>query len=97
MREILIKQKVNNKLDEIADFIINEYQMPLTAINYAKRLLDFIDDLKNHPFSNAYCRKYFRDSSKFRCAVFEKKWIIKYFITEEYVIVDDIIWGASVK
>jgi hypothetical protein len=25
MRELLIKQKVNDKVDEITDFIINEY------------------------------------------------------------------------
>ena len=41
MRELLIRQKVNNKVDEITDFIINEYQMPITAINYANRMLDF--------------------------------------------------------
>ncbi len=46
MRELLIKQKVNDKVDEITDFIINEYQMPLTAINYANRMLDFILELK---------------------------------------------------
>ncbi len=97
MREILIKQKVNNKVNEITDFIINEYQMPITAINYAKRMLDFIDDLKNHPYANAFCRQYFKNSSNFRCAVFEKKWIIKYSITENYVIIEDIIWGASIK
>jgi hypothetical protein len=46
MRDLLIKQKVNDKVDEITDFIIIEYQMPLTAINYANRMLDFILELK---------------------------------------------------
>jgi hypothetical protein len=97
MKELLIKQKVNDKVDEITDFIINEYQMPITAINYANRMLDFIFELKNHPYAHAFCRQYFKDSSKFRCAVFEKKWIIKYLVIEKYVIVEDIIWGASIK
>ena len=64
MRELLIKQEVNNKVDEITNFIINEYQMPITAINYANRMLDFIYELKTHPYAHALCRQYFREGGQ---------------------------------
>ena len=96
MRELLVKYRANNKVEEIADFIVTTYKMPLTAINYAQRIIDFMLDLQKNPFAYAICRNYILSKNNLRCATFEKRWIVVYKVTEKHIIVEDIILGSTI-
>ena len=94
MRKVRISDVVWDKLDELTDFMIDEYRLPEdAAMRRIDRLLDFLYSLSN-PVDYALCRFKRWRTLGYRCATFED-WVFAYEIFDNGVIVQDMAHGAA--
>lgn len=94
-KTLRVSLKANNRIFSIADYIEHEIKMPETAYRYAEKLISFGQTLIDFPLKYPICKNEKLSKRNLRCAVFDKKWIFAYKVTENYVIIKDIIWGGS--
>ena len=94
MRKVKISDNVLMKLDELTEYLIDEFKLPEdAAMRRIDRLLDFVYSLSN-PADYALCRFKRWRVFGYRCAVFENSWVFAYEIFDDGVIVQDMAHGA---
>ena len=94
MRKVRISDVVWDKLDELTDYMVDEFKLPENAaMRRIDRLLEFLCSLSN-PVDYALCRFKRWRALGYRCAVFES-WVFAYEIFDSGVIVQDMAHGAS--
>ena len=94
MRKVKISDNVWDKLDELTDYMIDEYKLPEdAAMRRIDRLLDFLCSLSN-PADYALCRFKRWRVLGYRCATFEN-WVFAYEVFDGGVIVQDMAYGVT--
>ena len=94
MRKVRISDVVWDKLDELTDYMIDDFKLPEdAAMRRIDRLLEFLYSLSN-PVDYALCRFKRWRALGYRCAVFEN-WVFAYEIFKEGVIVQDMTHGTT--
>jgi hypothetical protein len=94
MRKVRISEVVWEKLDELADYMVDEFKLPEeAAMNRIDRLLVFLGNLSN-PVDYALCRFKRWRIRGYHCAVFEG-WVFAYEIVDGGVIVRDMAYGTT--
>ena len=95
MRNVKISETVWDKLDELADYMIDNFKLPEhAAMSRIDRMLDFIAKLSN-PVDYALCRFKRWRILGYRCVVFENSWVFAYEILDSGVIVRDMSHTAA--
>jgi len=90
MREVTISNTVQNKIDELRIYLIEELKLSReAAIARTCRIDDFLLSLGYHA-DYALCRFKKWQELGYRCAVFEKTWIFAYEIFDNGIIVRDM-------
>ena len=94
MRKVRISEDVWKKLDELADYIVDEFKLSESAaMCRIDRLLNFLYRLSS-PVDYALCRFKIWRILDYRCAAFEG-WVFAYEIFDGGVIVRDMAHGAT--
>jgi hypothetical protein len=94
MRKVRISEDVWNKLDNLADYIVDDFKLSEeAAMRRIDRLLDFLYTLSN-PADYALCRFKRWNMLGYRCAIFEG-WVFAYETFNNGVIVRDMAYGAT--
>ena len=90
MREVIVSVQVLDKLSDIVIYLRDELKLSESAaMAYRERFITFIQSFcvkVDHPL----CRFKKWRIYGYRCAVFEKNWILAYEVLEEGVIVRDL-------
>lgn len=89
-REIILSTEVVDKLTDLVAYLKDELMLSQQAASaYRSRFIEFISSLKaevDHPL----CRfKRWRELG-YRCAIFEKDWVLAYQVVPEGVIIKDM-------
>ena len=90
MREVVISQTVQDKIDDLELFLKNQLKLSKEA---AKRRCDRMDNLFESLSSAVdypLCRFRKWRTLGYRCTVFEKNWVFAYEIFEDGIIVRDM-------
>jgi len=96
MRKVRISETVWDKIDELADYLVDEYKLSEeAAIRRIDRLTSFLIALGN-PVNYALCRFKQWRTLGYRCAVFEN-WVFAYEIFDGGIIVQDMAHCAMLK
>ena len=94
MRNVIISDIVNQKIDELEYYLIDELKLSEeAAMKRSWRMRIFVASLSN-PADYALCRFKRWRVLGYRCAVFEG-WVFAYEIFDGGVIVRDMAHGAS--
>ena len=95
MKPVEIADNVLERLNELFNYIINEYKMPETAHNYIEEINEFMQKLGGC-FALEKCRlKKWREKG-YHCAVFNHRWIFAYQIYDDRVIIHDMKYAANI-
>jgi len=93
MRKVSISEVVYDKLDELADYMVDEFKLSEeAAMRRIDRLMSFLATLSN-PADFALCRFKRWRSLGYRCAVFER-WVFAYEVFENGIIIRDMVYSA---
>jgi hypothetical protein len=94
MRKVRISEVVWDKLDELADYMVDEFKLSEeSAMRRIDRLLNFLSALGN-PANYSLCRFKRWRILGYRCANFEN-WVFAYEIFDGGVLVHDMAHGAT--
>lgn len=89
-RPIIVSTNVVDKLSDVVAYLKDDLKLSQeAALKYRDRFLDFIRTFSaevNHPL----CRFKKWCEHGYRCAVFEKQWVIAYEIADKGIIVQDM-------
>jgi len=88
--KILIEKKAENTLRDIAEYIISKSGFSNRAVNYIKKIRDFINSLASFPERYPLCRKISFRMREYRCAPFDE-YIIVYKINNNELLIVNII------
>jgi plasmid stabilization system protein ParE len=86
-------RKALRDIDQIEQYIA-EKGYPETAISYTDRLMAHTRTLTNMPERNTLCKFPAFALKKFHCSVFEKTYVVVYFITKRKLTVKRVIHGS---
>ena len=90
MRKVKVSEAVWDKLDDLADYMVDEFKLSEeAAMRRIDRLLNFLAALGS-PVVYALCRFKRWRALGYHCAVFEKDWVFAYEIIDEGVIIRDM-------
>lgn len=95
MRNIIVSATVLDKLSDLVGYLKSDLRLSEDAAQaYRNRFVAYIQTFAaevNHPLCRfkRWCRL------GYRCAVFEKHWVLAYEITDEGVIVQDMSHTAA--
>jgi len=90
MRKVNVSDVVRQRLDELADYMIDEFNLSeQAAMRRIERFHAFISALGNAA-DYPLCRFKRWRALGYRCVVFEKRWILAYEIFDGGVIVRDM-------
>ena len=95
--KVFFTAKASLSIISLADYISDEIKMPLTASRYADKMGAFGLLLGVNPFAWPVCSSSLYKSKNYHCAVFDKKWVFVYSITNNRVIIQDVIHGKLIK
>jgi hypothetical protein len=94
MRKVKVSEVVWDKLDELTNYMVDEFKMSEeAAMHRIDRLLIFLAAL-SAPVDYALCRFKRWRALAYRCAVFEG-WVFAYEIFDGGIIVRDMAYGAT--
>ena len=95
MKPVEIDDNVMERLDELFNYIVNEYKMPETAHKYIEEINEFLKRLGGS-FVLAKCRRKKWKEKGYHCSVFNHRWIFAYKIYDDRVIVHDMEYAANI-
>lgn len=84
---VIYKPSAINSIDSINTYISEVILMPDTGINYAKKMLKFIDSIANTPNAYSLCKYPDWKIKNLQCATFNKTWIIAYKTIANSVVI----------
>lgn len=97
MRDIIVSPSVLGKLSDLVTYLKDDIKLSENAAqSYRGRFIEFIRTFSaeiNHPL----CRFKRWCNLGYRCAVFEKDWIIAYEVVDAGIIVRDMCHTAILK
>ena len=96
MKPVEIDSNVLERIDELFNFIINEFKAPDTAHCYIENIHQFLQKLGGN-FSLVKCRRKKWREKGFHCAVFNHCWVFAYKIYDDRVIIHDMEYAANIK
>lgn len=97
MREVLIAEKVLDKISDLRIYLLDELKLSReAALKRTERMDSFLRGLGNAA-DYPLCRFRKWCSLGYRCAVFEKDWVFAYELFDEGVIVRDMSHTALLK
>jgi hypothetical protein len=96
MKPVEIADNVLKRLDELFNYIVNEYKAPETAHNYIEEINEFLQKLGGC-FVLAKCRSKKWRKKGYLCTVFNHHWIFAYQIYDDRVIIHDMEYAANIK
>ena len=90
MREVRVSEIVWQRLDELTDYMIDNFRLSEdAAMRRIDRFSEFILTLGS-PVNHSICRfKRWRERG-YRCVVFEKNWVLAYETFDDGIIVHDM-------
>ena len=95
MRKVRISNTVWNKLDELTNYLTENFKLSEeAAVRRIDRIVVFLAALSN-PADYALCRFKRWRVLGYRCVVFEKSWVFAYEIIDDGVIVRDMSHAAT--
>jgi hypothetical protein len=71
--DVLIKPSVYKSLQQIGDYIFQEFELPETAFNFVNNLITFGNAIANHPEAYPICKYPIWANQNMRCAIDKKK------------------------
>ena len=90
MREVIISDEVQKRIEELEYFLIDELKLSEeAAYKRSRRMRAFVASLEM-PADYALCRFWKWQELGYRCAVFEKSWVFAYEIFNGGIIVRDM-------
>jgi hypothetical protein len=95
MKRVEVASNVMERLDELFNYIVNEYKAPDTACNYIEEINEFLQKLGSR-IALAKCRRKKWREKGYRCAVFKYCWIFAYQIYDDRVIVHDMEYAPNI-
>jgi hypothetical protein len=94
MREVFISVVVQERIEELEHYLIDELKLSEdAALSRSRSMRLFVASLSN-PADYALCRFQRWRELGYRCAVFEKSWVFAYELFDGGVIVQDMAHGA---
>ena len=96
MKPVQISSAVMLRLDELFQYIANEYKMPETAHRRVEEIREFLQSLGGC-FVLAKCKRKVWNKLGYRCAVFDHAWIFAYQVYDDRVIIHDMEYAANIK
>jgi hypothetical protein len=96
-RAIIVSEKVADKLDGVVAYLKDDLKLSENAaLEYRDRFLKFIRSL-GAPVDHPLCRFRRWRKAGYRCAVFERDWVIAYQTVIKGIIVRDMAHTAGLK
>ena len=95
MKPVEIATNVLERLDDLFNYIVNEYKAPETAHNYIEKVNDFLQKLGGC-FVLAKCRRKKWYVKGYHCAIFDHRWVFAYQIYDDRVIIHDMDYAANI-
>jgi hypothetical protein len=93
MRHVALSARFVDKFDELAAYLEGELKLSESAVSaYKERFFAFLRSLGAN-VDYAPCRFRRWRALGYRCAVFERSWVIAYEVIPEGVIVRDMMHG----
>jgi len=97
MREIIIDVQVREKISELEEYLKTEFKMSKEAARKrSDKMRQFVFSLRN-PADYPLCRFKRWRVLGYKCAVFEKDWVLAYEVVDEGVIVRDMSHAKLLK
>ena len=96
MKPVQVSNAVILRLDELFQYIVNEYKMPVTAHKRIEEIREFLQSLGGC-FVLAKCRRKGWNKLGYRCAVFDHTWVFAYQVYDDRVIIHDMEYAANIK
>ena len=90
MREVVISQTVQDRIDELELFLKDQLKLSKEAAERCCDRMDKLFESLGSAVDYPLCRFKKWRASGYRCAVFEKDWIFAYEVFEDGVIVRDM-------
>ncbi|MCF8232483.1 MAG: type II toxin-antitoxin system RelE/ParE family toxin [Bacteroidales bacterium] len=94
--EITVTQKAERAIDNIAQYI-SDRGYPAIAVQFISRLKDFIYTIGDYPYKYAKCRGESYSKRAYRCAVFEKHYIIIYKVHTSRIVIHNVVHTAKMR
>ena len=95
MKPVEIADNVLERLNELFNYVVNEYKMPETAHNYIEEINEFLKELGGC-FALVKCRRKKWKEKGYHCAIFNHRWIFAYKIYDDRVIIHDMVYAANI-
>ena len=96
MKPVQISNAVILRLDELYQYIVDEYKMPDTAHKRIEDIHEFLQSLGGcYVLSKCRHKKWSRLG--YRCAVFDHVWIFAYQVYDDRIIIHDMEHAANIK
>ncbi len=90
---VLFSERAIQDLEEINDYIA-ERGYPETALTYTNRIFDFCQTLSDFPLKHKICQRKGYKRFNYRCAVFEKTYIVAYRVEKnQTLMIKRVIYG----
>ena len=96
VKPVIIRRTAQNSIMELYNYLV-DIGYPYTANQYISQMRTFILSLGNFPEKNPLCKYPLFRKEKLRCAIFKKHWIIPYEITDDKVIVRNVIHSSRLN
>ena len=93
---VILSRTAQNSIMELYNYLV-DIGYPYTAKRYIFQMQSFIYSLGNLPTKNPLCRYPLFRKEKLHCAIFKKHWIIPYAITDNEVIVRNVIHSSRLN
>lgn len=92
MTKILYSRLASRDLEEIGDYIADDFKNPSAALSTVRKIQDAIDRLADNPLSGAPLSARYEDVGGYRYLV-SGNYLTFYRATEEAVFIDRILYG----
>lgn len=96
IKTVILSRTAQESIIELYNYLVN-IGYPYTAKRYISQMQTFILSLGNFPAKNSLCRYPLFRKEKLHCAIFKKHWIIPYEITDDKVIVRNVIHASRLN
>ncbi len=94
--QVLIRQRAERSIDSIAHYISGQ-GYPETAFMFISRLKGFLYKTADFPRKHPICHQKSYAKRGFRCAVFEKNFIVVYKVYASSVFIQNVIHVAKLR
>lgn len=95
--KVVFRNAALKSINSLAKYIVEEIQMPETADRYIQKLYEFSIHIGKSPNAYTKCKNKTLSLLELKCAVFNKTWVFAFKVTDNRVVIYDIIYGPFLK